>query len=203
MITAAVVLAAGKSERMRKNKLLLKLGRKRLIDHNLDALEALNIDEIVVVLGHDPEEIVNVLKTRLNHMRIVINKEYENGMSSSFKTGLKEIKNAEVVLLVLGDQPIFDSHLIKRMFKLMEEKKGSALIISPIYKGKKGHPILFSMKLFEEILNLNKNKTIRDIVHRHVDALLTIEAENWTVIDIDTPLDLKKAEGLLKSTHAN
>ena len=60
MITAAVVLAAGRSERMRKNKLLLRLGGKRLIDHNLEALEASNIDEIVVVLGHEPEEIVAV-----------------------------------------------------------------------------------------------------------------------------------------------
>lgn len=200
MVTAAVVLAAGRSERMQKNKLLLMLDGKRLIEHNLDALKASNIDKIVVVLGHKPWEVTDVLNSRLNHIRIVINKEYEVGMSSSFKTGLNQIGNAEAVLLVLGDQPILDYNLINRMIELLEEKKSRALIVSPVHKGKKGHPLLFSKGLFREIMGLKKNETIRDIVHRHSDALLTIESDEWTLIDIDTPLDLEKAKRLLKKT---
>jgi molybdenum cofactor cytidylyltransferase len=200
MVTAAVVLAAGRSERMRKNKLLLMLDGKRLIDHNLDALKASNIDKIVVVLGHKPWEVTDVLNSRLNHIRIVINNEYEVGMSSSFKTGLNQTGNAEAVLLVLGDQPILDYNLINRMIELMEEKKSRALIVSPVHKGKKGHPLLFSKGLFREIMGLKKNEMIRDIVHRHSDALLTIESDEWTLIDIDTPLDLEKAKRLLKKT---
>ena len=198
MITAAVVLAAGRSERMRKNKLLLRLGGKRLIDHNLDALEESNIDEIVVVLGHEPEEVVAVLKSRLNHIQIVINKEYEVGMASSFKTGLNQTKNADAVLLVLGDQPILDHQLINEMIKLMENKIGRALVVSPVHEGKKGHPLLFSKELFKEIMDLKRSETIRDIVHRHNDALLTIESDEWTLVDIDTPTDFEKAERLLK-----
>jgi molybdenum cofactor cytidylyltransferase len=198
MITAAVVLAAGRSERMQKNKLLLLLDGKRLIDHNLDALKASNINEIVVVLGHEPWEITDILNSRLNHVGIVINKEYEVGMSSSFKAGLNKTGNAEAVLLVLGDQPILDHHLINRMIELMEEKKSRALIVSPVHKGKKGHPLLFSKELFKEIMDLKRNETIRVIVHRHSDALLTIESDEWTLIDIDTPMDFKKAKRLLK-----
>lgn len=199
IITAAVVLAAGRSERMGKNKLLLRLGGKRLIEHNLDALEASNVDEIVVVLGHEPEEILAALNYRLKNIRIVTNKEYEDGMSSSFKTGLKQTKNAEACLLVLGDQPILDYQLINEMIKLMENKTGTALVVSPVHEGKKGHPLLFSKELFKEIKDLKKNETIRDIVHRHSDALLMIESDEWTLTDIDTPIDFKKVERLLRN----
>lgn len=197
MITAAVVLAAGRSDRMGKNKLLLRLGGKRLIDHNLDALEASNIDEIVVVLGHEPEEIIAALKPRLNHIRIVINEEYQVGMASSLKTGLNQTKNVDAVLLVLGDQPILDYELINEMIKLMENKIPRALIVSPVHEGKKGHPLLFSKELFKEIVNLKKNETIRDIVHKHSDTLVIIESDEWTLTDIDTPIDFKKVERLL------
>ena len=56
MIVGAVVLAAGKSERMGQNKLLLSLDGKKLIDNILDALAEAGIDEQVVVVGHKPEE---------------------------------------------------------------------------------------------------------------------------------------------------
>ena len=198
MITAAVILAAGRSARMGRNKLLLRLDGKRLIDHNLDALEAANIDDIVVVLGHEPWKLAGVLKSRSNHLRIVINKEYDVGMASSFKTGLAQTRNAEAVLLVLGDQLILDHHLIDKMLKLMEAGGGRALIVSPVHEGKKGHPLLFSKELFKEIMDLKRNETVRAVVHRHSDGLLTIESDEWTVIDIDTPMDLEKAKRLLE-----
>jgi molybdenum cofactor cytidylyltransferase len=136
MKVAAVVLAAGKSKRMGKNKLLLKLAGKRLIDHILDALEASEIDEIIVVLGSKPWEISDVVKPRLNRVRIVVNEKYEEGMTSSFKTGLKQIEHADAALLVLGDQLILDPKFINRMIEQMEKNRGKTLIVSPIYKGK-------------------------------------------------------------------
>jgi len=190
---AAVVLAAGKSERMGKNKLLLKLGGKKLIDHILDALEASKVGEIIVVLGNKPWEVADIIKSRLNRIRIVVNERYEEGMTFSFKTGLKQIGHADAALLVLGDQLILDSRFVNVMIEQMEKSRGEALIVSPVYKGKKGHPVLFSKELFNEILNLEENEVIRDVIRRHNDSLLTIEGAKWTVMDIDTPEDLMEA----------
>ena len=58
MKTAAIVLAAGKSERMGQNKLLLRLNDTTVIDTILDAVAAADIDGTVVVLGHKPEQII-------------------------------------------------------------------------------------------------------------------------------------------------
>jgi len=201
MKVVAVVLAAGKSERMGKNKLLLKLKGKTLIALILDALEASKVDEIIVVLGNKPWEIADVIKPRLNRIRIVVNERYEEGMTSSFKTGLGHIEHADAALLVLGDQLILDPIFVNVIIKQMEKSRGKVLIVSPIYKGKRGHPVLFSKELFNEILNLEENEVIRDVIHRHSDSLLTIEGAEWTVMDIDTPKDLRKLHSILRKAR--
>ncbi len=203
MKTTAVVLAAGKSERMGRNKLLLKLDGKRLIDHILDALENSKVDEIFVVLGNKPWEITDAVKSRLNRTRIVVNERPEEEMTSSFKAALKQIQYADAVLLVLGDQLIPDPKFINTLIEEMEEKRGKVLIVSPVYRGKKGHPLLFSKQLFKEILNLKKDETIRDIIHRHSDMLLSLEGEEWTIRDIDTPKDFEEAKRLLEEEYSN
>jgi len=76
----------------------------------------------------------------------------------------------------------------------MEENRDRSLIVSPVFKGKKGHPMLFSKELFVEILSLEKNESIRDIIHKHGDSLLTINGDKWTLTDIDTPEDFTKAK---------
>ena len=199
MIIGAVVLAAGKSERMGQNKLFLSLNGKALIDNILDAVAAAGIDEQVIVLGHKPEQVIEAIKPRLRTLKIAVNEDYEQGMTSSFQKGLQLLPYVDAAFLVLGDEPIFDPNFLKLMVQQMENSQGKALIVSPIHKGKKGHPLLFHRQLFAEILNLKNPQTIREIVHRYADRLLTIEAPQWTIMDIDTPEDYARISGLIKT----
>lgn len=84
MMAAAIVLAAGKSERMGQNKLLLRLNDTTVIDSILDAVAAANIGETVVVLGYEPERIIDVIQPRRGAVKTVINEDFEHGMISSF-----------------------------------------------------------------------------------------------------------------------
>lgn len=196
MIVGAVVLAAGKSERMKQNKLLLNLNGKTLIENVLDALATADINEQVVVLGHKLEEIVKVIKPRLGRVKIALNVDYEKGMISSFQTGLIVLSNVDAAFLVLGDQPILDPNLLIMMIQKMDSNS-DALIVCPIHNGKKGHPLLFRRELFGEIMSLDEAQTIRDVVHAHTDKLLMVEAPEWSILDIDTPEDYS---GLSDST---
>lgn len=194
--TAAIVLAAGESKRMGQNKLLLRLNDKTLIESILAAIAAANIDETVVVLGYKPQQLIEVVKKSLEGVKIAINEDYQQGMTSSFQKGLRMVSYVDAAFLVLGDQPILDNHFLRVMIHQMENNLGKALIVSPIHKGKKGHPLLFFKELFGEILGLNKTETLRDVVRRHTDRLLTIEAPEWTTIDIDTPEDFARVRSL-------
>lgn len=198
MIVGAVVLAAGKSERMGQNKLLLPLGERLLIDQVLDALAAACVSEQVVVLGQDIEHVAPVLKPRLGKIKIALNIDYEKGMVSSFQTGLWVLSGVDAAFLVLGDEPILDPSFLQKMTQTMESNP-ETLIVSPIYRGHKGHPLLFRRQLFGEILSLKDSQTIRDIVHAHAEKLVTIEAPEWTIMDIDTVEDYTRMVKLFKT----
>ncbi len=191
MLVGAVVLAAGKSERMGENKLLLPLKGKTVIEGILDSLEAADLTEQIVVLGGDIDEVVDAIRPRLGRIKIALDLSPELGMVSSFQTGLIVIAGLDAVFLVLGDQPILDQSLLKSMVKAMEDNRAS-LIVSPIHEGKRGHPLLFRQKLFGELLGLKSNQAIRDIVHAHEDKLITVEASEWTTMDLDTPEDYQR-----------
>jgi len=192
---SAVILAAGESRRMGlgKSKVLLKLNEETIIERLIHVLQDSNVSDIIVVLGHNPEEIESVIQNY--DVKIVYNYAYEHEMTSSFIMGLSRVSMlSEAAFLVLGDQPLLTKKLITDMLDAYE--KTPALIISPIYKGKKGHPVLFDRTLFTEILSLGPHGIIRDIIHRHRDRMITVKADIGAVFDIDTPEDYKKAKEL-------
>jgi molybdenum cofactor cytidylyltransferase len=189
MIIGVVVLAAGKSERMGANKLLLSFDGKTLLEQILDAMAAAGMNDPLIVLGHKPNQIIEAIKPRLHTLKTVVNDDYEQGMTSSFQKGLQMLLQVDAAFLVLGDEPILDPNILKLMMQQMETGKGKTLIVSPIHKGKKGHPLLFHKQLFEEILALKSSQTIRDIVYKYAGQMSTIEAAQWTIMDIDTPED--------------
>ncbi len=190
-------MAAGKSERMGRNKLLLRLDDRAVIEHVLNAIAAAHIHETVVVLGHQPEELIDFVASRRDAVRIVVNRDYAHGMATSFQKGLRALRRVDAAFLVLGDQPTLDYNLLDVMMRHLADHR-EALIVSPMWEGKKGHPVLFRSELFSEILGLDKTETIRDVIHRHAGRLLTVEAPEWTVMDMDTPGDYLRAQALMQ-----
>ena len=197
----AVVLAAGKSEGKGQNKLLLRLNGKTIIETNLDALAAACVNEQIVVLGFEPGEVIEAIRPRLGKVKIALDLAYEEGMTSSIQTGLIVLSNVDAAFLIQGDHPILDPNLIIEMTLLMEDNKDEPLIVSPIHRGRKGNPLLFSKKLFGELLSLKTSQTIYDVVNAHMNKLLTFEAAEWTIMNVDTPQDYARLEGLAKTQN--
>jgi len=185
---AAVVLAAGRSSRMGGNKLLLEVDGATVLDSLLASLTSV-LREVMVVTGHDPKPIEAI--ARSHGVRAVYNPNYEEGMTTSFQAGLRAA-SADAVFLVLGDQLGLEPGLLLRMIDTMEGNP-SALIVSPVYKGRRGHPTLFRRPLFGEILGLSGEETLRDIVLRHESGHRTVEGDELTIIDLDTPGDYDQA----------
>ncbi len=176
----AVILAAGESRRMGTQKLLLNIDEKPMIEHVVCSFKS--VDKLIVVLGHEPEKLTPILK-KLG-VRHAINKNYSEGMVSTFKVGLESLKDCKAVFLGLGDQPFVDGNYLR---KAIEAWNNGAKVVSPVHNGKKGHPVLFDQSLFAEILGLGEGEFVRDVIHRHADSHELIEAGRWAITDVDTP----------------
>jgi len=185
-VIGAVVLAAGESKRMGEPKPLLKIKGKCMIEWVIDSFRG-TVEDIVVVLGYKPKIVTPVLQKF--KVRWVVNKNYHEGMASSFKKGLSELKHCDAVFLALGDQPFVDRDFL---VKAIDAWEGGAKIVSPVHGGKKGHPVLFDKSLFDEILSLKEQEMIRDVIHRHVGEHRLVEAGEWAVVDLDSLEDVHK-----------
>src|SRR5438034_11240725 len=88
--TAAIILAAGSSSRMGggHHKLLLPLDDRPVIAHVIDASLASQAHPIIVVLGYQSDEVRSKIKdyTNQNHITLVENAQYQQGMSSSLRS---------------------------------------------------------------------------------------------------------------------
>lgn len=192
MRTAAVVLAAGKSSRMGANKLLLEVEGKTVLDRLLESLTQA-VDEVVVVIGYNTEPITNIAKA--HNVLVAYNPDHEKGMTTSFQTGLRAVKGADAVFLVLGDQLGLRPEFLKRMLAALEDLP-EALIVSPTYKGKRGHPVLFRGSLFGELLAVTG--TLKEVVESHEGAHVHVEGGEWSTVDFDTPADFERAKRLFE-----
>jgi len=189
MVTA-IVLAAGKSERMGQNKLLLPFGSKRVIEHTVDQLVASIVDAIVVVLGSKATEIKEIIGLR--PVKTVYNPDYANGMSTSLSIGLQAISGGvSHVLVVLGDQPLVRSNTYDLLItKAQTNNKG---LFVPTFQGKRGNPIVIASKFFNEVLRQSGDIGGRELLINKADEVMEVPVDDMGVlININTDDEYQK-----------
>ena len=187
----AVVLSAGESSRMGTPKALLPVDGQTFIERIVTALKKTTVSAIVVVLGHHLEEIRQ--KVAQLSVTMVVNQNYRSGQLSSLQAAIRSLegKNVDAILVHLVDHPFLDSRLVDEMIKRFYESK--KMIVVPLYKGRRGHPVLFSSKLFPELLAAPLEVGAKEVVHAHRGDTLEIQASDEGVtIDIDTPEEYRQ-----------
>src|SRR5262249_15784388 len=107
----AIVLAAGKSERMGRPKALLPLRGKTFLQNILVAISPSPVEDTCVGVGHHRDEIERHITPPA---RIVFNPDYERGMITSLQAGIRSLPSATAgALLFLVDHPLVDSDTIE------------------------------------------------------------------------------------------
>jgi molybdenum cofactor cytidylyltransferase len=195
----AVVLAAGLSSRMGVQKLLLPFGGKTVVSHIVDQILASTIDEVHIVVGHQAERISNELSGRV--VSIVNNPNYESGMLSSVRCGLRSLpEKCRAVMVVLGDQPSITTELINKMLQSFAVTEKSILV--PLYEGKRGHPVLFSFEYRDEIMTEYDNVGLRGLLHNHPEEVFELKVSTASVLcDMDYPEDYRRELDLNNYDH--
>ncbi|MFI5309292.1 MAG: NTP transferase domain-containing protein, partial [Polyangiales bacterium] len=102
---AAIVLAAGRSQRMQPiNKLLVEIEGTPLVARVVDRVLAAGADHVVVVTGHQAEQVAAALAS--SGVAIVHNPDFAQGLSSSLRCGLRALGNGfDGAMVCLADMP--------------------------------------------------------------------------------------------------
>ena len=189
---SAIVLAAGESKRMGQTKQLLEWEGTTILQRVLENLCRSQMDEVILVLGHEADRILQRVDTR--QVKVVINKNYREGMITSIQQGLMNLNDkAEAFFIVLADQPGVGPEVFDRLISEFRRVTPSKSIVLPTFHGRRGHPALFSAKYREEALRIEGDVGFRQVLQEHPEEILTVEMDTDSILqDIDTPDDYQK-----------
>jgi len=200
--TAGIILAGGSSTRFGRPKQLLKLKGKYLLDHVLSAALGSELNHIVLVLGHDHQNILQALETRTTQERlqVVINHRYLEGQSRSLQAGLQKIRQAfPAVMFLLGDQPLLNSNTIDHL--LDRFRHSGKDICVPVCEGKRRNPTIFNRVLYDQLMAIEGDIGARDIIRANPERVLYLELDDpLCFFDIDSQKDFEKLQSLLESS---
>lgn len=180
-----IVLAAGKSTRMKENKLLLKLNGETLIRHVVKTATRSNADEVIVVLGYEAEKVKQKL-LRLQ-CKLIMNENYLKGQSESVKVGMSAVSSrAEAVMVLPADVALVDEQSINTLID--EYRRSKSRIVIASHQHQRGHPILLHRTLFPEISEIGEDTLgLKAVINRHKAEVKYVEVGTDNVlIDIDT-----------------
>ncbi|SPD73362.1 conserved hypothetical protein [uncultured Desulfobacterium sp.] len=189
--TSGIILAAGASVRMGRTKQLLPVEGGILLGRVLNQALASDLDHIVLVLGHQANDIRAALGRLVNHPKLAImeNIHYAQGISSSIITGLKEAEKIyDHVMIILGDMPHIDAGLINQLLK---EYLGSHLPLGAVRIGtKRSNPVIFNRRMYDELHKLKGDVGGKELFSIYADQVCLVEPENkYDDRDIDLPED--------------
>ena len=193
---SGIILAAGAAQRMGRQKLLLDLKDKPVLQWVLEAALSSELDEVVCVV-REANEIQKGISLKDDKLRWVTNEKASEGQNTSVIAGLKAINpQSEAALFLVGDQPLVKRDLIDGLIDLF--RKTAALIVAPTFQGQTRNPVLFRKDLFQEFLKLTGDRGGGRLIEKYKDKTVFLEwKEEAPFLDVDRWEDYER----LKRSH--
>jgi molybdenum cofactor cytidylyltransferase len=191
---AGLILAAGESSRMGRDKALLTYRGRTFLETIVGTLREAGIGRVVVVLGHHAEEIRNTV--RLDDIEVVVNFEYQRGQTSSLQAGLGALasEEPEAIVLCLVDHPAVSAATVQKLLESFQQFH--APVVIPTDQGRRGHPLVISCALFPELLSLSPAEGANTIIRKYRNATQFLEVgDPGIALDVDGPETYRRLLG--------
>jgi molybdenum cofactor cytidylyltransferase len=189
---AALVLAAGASSRMDGcNKLLCEVDGVPMIERAVRAAVDSRCAQVVVVTGWQADRIEAALASM--PVSIVRNPDYAAGLAGSLRRGMASLPDEiDAALIQLADMPWISAGHIDRLIDAFDPAE--PMIVVPMRAGRRGHPVLWPRRFFEQIGRLTGDVGARELLARNASQVRAVAFDSDAIFeDVDTPEQLAQA----------
>ncbi|HEX7285807.1 MAG TPA: nucleotidyltransferase family protein [Candidatus Angelobacter sp.] len=189
---AGVILAAGASSRMGRDKALLPWRDGTFLSAAIATLQP-ETDLVLVVVGKNQTELAPVIYANAAFM--VVNPNPEQGQFSSLRLGLQEVldRGRDAALVTLVDRPAPRAETVAQLKSVFMAAGDQTWAVVPEHSGKHGHPIVIGREMISAFLAAPASSTAREVEHAHQDHMLYVTVDDSLVaVNVNTEEDFEK-----------
>ena len=189
---AGVILAAGASSRMGRDKALLPWLGGTFLSAAIQALQR-ETELVIVVAGQNSQKLEPVVYA--NAAFLVVNPHPELGQLSSLQVGLEEVLNRgrDAAVVTLVDRPAPRVQTIEKLKEAFLGATDQTWAAVPEYGGKHGHPIVIGREMIQAFLRAPATSTARDVEHAHQQNITYVPVDDSLVaVNVNTEEDYEK-----------
>ncbi len=182
---AAIVLAAGQSQRMGAFKPLLPFGKTTVIESCIDNLRGGGAETVVVVIGQGPSADELQEHLQIARVTIAINPDPGSKMSDSIACGVGQLPGqTKAVLITPADHPAVPPEVVAQLIN--EWQQGAQLVV-PTFKNRGGHPVMVDLSFRHELMNVDPLNGLKSLFHKQPDRVRRLAVKsNYIARDMDT-----------------
>ncbi len=196
MTVATIVLAAGSSLRMGRNKLLLELEGETVVQRAVRTACAAALGPVLVVTGHAHEGVAGELRGL--ECQTIVNPDHAEGQHTSVRAGAAALSGeCAAAIVMLADMPFVTAEMLAALARCHRES-GAALVRSRYGDLGVAPPILYDRSLFGELAQVDR-RCGRGLMHRWRNAAAEVVHPAAALYDLDRPEDYARARRLLSA----
>ena len=206
---AGVVLAAGTSTRMGRNKLLFEIDGEPLVHRAARRAIDGGLDPVIIVVGHQAERAIETVADL--YCCTVVNPDYQKGISASVRAGIAAVPpDAEAVVITLADMPFVSAGMIAAL--VMRFREDDTRLVISSYGDVTAPPTLYDRSLFAELQaaaghavparEISAGEPAqgcgKHLVRRHRDEASFVAWPAELIADVDVPGDFERVKALIE-----